>query len=217
MKVSNPMNRLIKWLPALCITMVATACASPQAPNAATTAGGTGVKSVAETGALRNSNSSETLMNNDQNASENTGSVDSTSTADQTPPRDDTSTGGGAPLIDFYWVGRPECAVAPDNNLTIFGVGMRAGGGGEQGWPSLIPYRAVTDTGSSGSASIGSNEGNFPAIQIQLQESDYGRTLHVIVTADSNNSVRETDESNNTFPVTVQMPSGPAGNVPCSA
>jgi len=150
-------------------------------------------------------------------------------TDEGTPPTiDPVTTNGGEGIgpqgpqsnLDIYWVQPLECAIVARggtggaDGLTIF-VGLRSGG---ETVDSLVPVRASTDSGGSSSANAAAGSDGSTAVQVNLAAGDYGRTLAVTVTADPDNTISESNKSNNTLNIAIDMPPYPTSqDVQCRA
>lgn len=220
---------------ALCVLLMVGCAPAVQAPiptdndaTAGVRAGGAGPSTDNNTGSDINSVLSDEVTTEDGDAPQPTEGV--TDNRDTAPPTDVVTTDQGdatppPPLpqtnLDIYWVGPLECSIIAGggaggaDGLTIF-VGLRSGG---ETVTSLIPISASTDSGGNSSANAAAGTNGSTPVQVNLAASDYGRSLGVTVTADPKNTIAETDDSNNTLNISVDLPvTGPASqDVPCRA
>jgi hypothetical protein len=117
----------------------------------------------------------------------------------------------------------PECSVVPGGALSgadalTMLVAVRNSGPGS--WNSLVPFRVSSDTGLSSQGNTALSTGSaFTAMQVDLTTADYSRTHRFTITADPNNQIRESDETNNDLVISVALPPRPTGttNITCSS
>jgi hypothetical protein len=80
---------------------------------------------------------------------------------------------------------------------------------------------ATSDTGLSTHLRSGVSNRGATAVQLDLQQSDFGRSHTITIEVDPPNEVRENDETDNRIKVRVRLPSprpnSTIADLPCSA
>jgi hypothetical protein len=124
---------------------------------------------------------------------------------------------------DFTLYTLPECSVVPGGAISgadafTMLVALRNSGPGS--WNNLVPFRVSSDTGLSGQGNTAVSTGTaFTAMQVDLTPSDYSRAHRFTITADPDNQIRESDETNNELTISVALPPRPTGttNITCTS
>jgi hypothetical protein len=124
---------------------------------------------------------------------------------------------------DFTLYTLPECSVVPGGAISgadafTMLVALRNSGPGT--WNNLVPFRVSSDTGLAGQGNTAVSTGTaFTAMQVDLTPSDYSRAHRFTITADPDNQIRESDETNNELTISVALPPRPTGttNITCTS
>jgi hypothetical protein len=154
--------------------------------------------------------------------------TDSTQIPTEAPTTESSESVVASPEVDpagpdFTLYTLPECSVVPGGAVSgadafTMLVALRNSGPGT--WNNLVPYRVSSDTGLSGQGNTAVSTGSaFTAMQVDLNFSDYSRAHHFTITADPDNQIRESDETNNELTISVALPPRPTSttNITCSS
>jgi hypothetical protein len=154
--------------------------------------------------------------------------TDSTQIPTEAPTTESSESVVASPEVDpagpdFTLYTLPECSVVPGGAISgadafTMLVALRNSGPGT--WNNLVPFRVSSDTGLSGQGNTAVSTGTaFTAMQVDLTASDYSRAHRFTITADPDNQIRESDETNNELTISVALPPRPtsATNITCSS
>jgi CARDB len=213
------MIRLCGAIASLTILIVAVSAAcSPTTPPPGETASPTSNMTTTETGEGQTPTE----------ASPTSTETDSSQIPTEAPTTEGSESVVASPEVDpagpdFTLFTLPECSVVPGGAISgadafTMLVALRNSGPGT--WNNLVPFRVSSDTGLSGQGNTTVSTGTaFTAMQVDLTASDYSRAHRFTITADPDNQVRESDETNNELTISVALPPRPTSttNITCSS
>ena len=122
---------------------------------------------------------------------------------------------GGSEEAEFNLVASPDnasCAYVPNGSLSgadllnVFFFFLIIGANPEDVESSLA-VRGGSDTGLSASAQSRPNNQASNVAQLDLRPSDFGQAHRLTITVDADDQIRETDESDNSIRVDLELPS----------